>query len=311
MGDEPSALSPAEAAEILRATAVALQDELTGLPEAVVSWRPAPGEWCIKEALGHLIESERRGFAGRIRVMLAEDEPTLSAWDPEDVARERRDEEANLGTLLREFGDQRASSIALVAGLGDADLRRGGHHPVVGYLRAGDVLHEWIHHDRTHLRQMHAVIQAYVWPHMGHTQRFSQPQDDAATATIADLDWCIVHARAGGRIGAELAALLDPIDPATLHEYVLPAGTPVELHFHDFDEYWWFMGGEPIVTLWTEEAGRREYQLHPGDLVATVRGVAHTLRATQPLVYCQFSSVRRPGAREGHLLPRGLGAADC
>ncbi len=118
---------------------------------------------------------------------------------------------------------------------------------------------------------------------------------------IDNLDLCIVRTRAGERISATLAAALDPVDPATLHEYVLPAGTPVELHRHDFDEYWWFTSGDPTITLWTEGAGTRRYQLHAGDLVACLRGVAHTLHAEQPLVYHQFSSVKRPGSREGHL----------
>ena len=34
-------------------------------------WRPAPGEWSANECVGHLIEAERRGFAGRIRPILA------------------------------------------------------------------------------------------------------------------------------------------------------------------------------------------------------------------------------------------------
>jgi mannose-6-phosphate isomerase-like protein (cupin superfamily) len=118
---------------------------------------------------------------------------------------------------------------------------------------------------------------------------------------IENLDLCIVHTRAGERISPMLAAELDPIDPATLHEYVLAAGTPVELHHHDFDEYWWFSSGEPLVTLWTERTGAQQYHLRPGDLVACVRGVAHTLWADHPLIYFQFSSVRRPGAREGHI----------
>jgi quercetin dioxygenase-like cupin family protein len=118
---------------------------------------------------------------------------------------------------------------------------------------------------------------------------------------IDNTDVCIIHTRTGERIGDTLAALLDPVDPATLHEYVLAAHTPVELHRHDFDEYWWFTQGEPLVTLWTETAGARQYQLHPGDLVACLRGVAHTLHADHTLVYYQFSSVRRAGAREGHL----------
>ncbi|HVF09595.1 MAG TPA: hypothetical protein VNA16_02275, partial [Abditibacteriaceae bacterium] len=103
-----------------------------------------------------------------------------------------------------------------------------------------------------------------------------------------------------------LAALLDPVDPATFHEYVLPAHTAVELHGHDFDEYWWFTSGTPLVTLWTETSGAHEYLLQAGDMVACLRGVAHTLRADHALVYYQFCSVRRPRAREGHLLPDEL-----
>ena len=54
-----------------------------------------------------------------------------------------------------------------------ADLARGGHHPTVGYLRVGDLLNEWIHHDRNHVRQILANVQAHVWPHMGNAQKFS------------------------------------------------------------------------------------------------------------------------------------------
>ena len=117
-----------------------------------------------------------------------------------------------------------------------------------------------------------------------------------------DPDLCVVRTRAGERIGSELAGLLDPVDPSTFHEYVLAANCPVELHRHDYDEYWWFTSGTPVVTLWTEAAGAREYRLGPGDMVACLRGVAHTLRADHRLVYYQFSSVRRAGARPGHLL---------
>lgn len=122
---------------------------------------------------------------------------------------------------------------------------------------------------------------------------------------IDDPDLCIVHSRAGERISPELLALLDPVDPATFHEYVLPANTLVELHRHDYDEYWWFTSGCPTVTLWTEASGRREYQLGPGDMVACLRGVGHTLKADHALVYYQFCSVRRSGAREGHLPVEG------
>ena len=62
-----------------------------------------------------------------------------------------------------------------MAGLREADLGRGGHHPTVGYLRVGDLLHEWVHHDRNHLKQILSNVQAYTWPHMGNAQKFSAP----------------------------------------------------------------------------------------------------------------------------------------
>ena len=45
----------------------------------------------------------------------------------------------------------------------------------VGPLRVSELLHEWVHHDRNHIRQMMANIQALAWPHMGNARRFSEP----------------------------------------------------------------------------------------------------------------------------------------
>src|SRR5262245_29216305 len=85
------ALSPAEAARLIASAAAMLDAELSGLSAEACRWHPAPGEWCAKEVVGHLIEAESRGFAGRIRIMLAETAPRLQGWDADEVARARRD----------------------------------------------------------------------------------------------------------------------------------------------------------------------------------------------------------------------------
>lgn len=167
--------TPVAAAALIRAAAATIDAELSALPADVQAFHPAPGEWCAKEVLGHLIESERRGFAGRIRVLLERDRPALEGWDQEAVARSREDCARDGGALLDEFMKLRAESVPLVAALKPADLARGGEHPKVGFLTIGDLLHEWVHHDRNHLRQMLAAAQAYAWPHMGNAQRFSLP----------------------------------------------------------------------------------------------------------------------------------------
>ena len=66
-------LAASEIARLLESAAAAIRAEFAALPDDVLGWHPAPGEWCAKEVLGHLIESERRGFADRnhLRQMLA------------------------------------------------------------------------------------------------------------------------------------------------------------------------------------------------------------------------------------------------
>jgi DinB superfamily len=171
---EPRRLRPPEVGRLLDSVVAIIRAELGTLPDEILAWHPAPREWCAKEIVGHLIESERRGFAGRIRIILASDgAPTLETWDQDEIARARRDCGRDATALIDEFAGLRRDSVGLVAGLGDADLERGGHHPKVGFLPVGDLLHEWVHHDRNHVRQLLANIQALTWPSMGNARRFS------------------------------------------------------------------------------------------------------------------------------------------
>jgi hypothetical protein len=173
MSDAPPRLALAEIAQLLRSTMTTLNAEVAALSTGALAWHPAAGEWCVKEVLGHLIETERRGFAGRIRIILARQDPQLEGWDQNAVVAARRDCERDVSALLGELATMRQDSVRLVKGLRDADLARGGHHPVVGDLRVGDLLNEWIHHDLNHVRQILANVQAYVWPHLGNAQKFS------------------------------------------------------------------------------------------------------------------------------------------
>jgi hypothetical protein len=173
MSDAPASLSPAAVAPCLRATIATLTAEVEALSADTLAWHPTPGEWCVKEVLGHLIEAERRGFAGRIRIILDGRDPRLETWDQNAVAAARRDCQRDARALLAELAAMRQDGARLVEGLSPADLARGGHHPTVGYLRVGDLLSEWVHHDRNHVKQILANVQAYVWPHMGNAQKFS------------------------------------------------------------------------------------------------------------------------------------------
>lgn len=164
--------SPAEIAALLESAVAAIRAEVDALPKALTTFHPADEEWSINEVLGHLIEAERRGFAGRIKVLLASKDPQLEGWDQNEVARGRRDDMKTATKLATELGRMRAESVKIVQGLKPGDLTRGGQHPKVGWLRVEDVLQEWVHHDRNHIKQIFSNVQAWAWPHMGNAQKF-------------------------------------------------------------------------------------------------------------------------------------------
>jgi len=177
--DWMDAAEPLEAptiAELLGAAVATVTAEMTALGPAG-GWRPAPGEWSANECVGHLIEAERRGFAGRIRTILAADRPEippdLEHWDPPAVAAAREDHRRDGIALAAEFATLRADGIALVRSLTPDDLDRFGRHPDVGELRVRELLGEWVFHDRDHVRQLLEVTQSRVWAQMGNAQRFS------------------------------------------------------------------------------------------------------------------------------------------
>ncbi len=161
-------------AALLAALPEILHAEFDALDENALGWHPAPGEWCAKEVLGHIIEADRRGFAGRVRQFLDEDNPQCIAWDPPQVAAERDDCNRAASDLLNEFAALRADGVSAILALQPEQLSRSGMPPAVGTLTISDLLFEWIHHDQNHVKQIMSNIQEYVWPHMGNAQNFSQ-----------------------------------------------------------------------------------------------------------------------------------------
>ena len=168
-------MTPSEVADLLEMSGRGFASSLQALSPEVASWRPAPDEWCVNEVVGHVIEAEKRGFAGRIRHILHEPEPELETWDNIAVAKERNDCARPPQELKDELTELRDVSVKLVRSLKPEQMQRGGMHPEVGRLTIDELLHEWVHHDGNHLRQALGNVQAYVWPHMGNARRFSRP----------------------------------------------------------------------------------------------------------------------------------------
>jgi hypothetical protein len=168
-------VTPGEVADLLDSSGHAFAATLDALTPELASWRPAPGEWCVNEVVGHVIEAERNGFAGRIQVILGAEEPDLPTWDRDRIIKDRDDCTRDPKELKQELLELRGQSIKQVRSLRPDQLARAGVHPQVGRLTVAELLHEWVHHDGNHLRQVLGNVQAYVWPQMGNAQRFTRP----------------------------------------------------------------------------------------------------------------------------------------
>ena len=70
-----------EQIDLLAAFPEQLKRQLQGLEDAALRFRPAPDEWSIMELVGHIIDVGTL-WPGRTRQMLATDNPTLAAVDP-------------------------------------------------------------------------------------------------------------------------------------------------------------------------------------------------------------------------------------
>src|ERR1700683_3421605 len=93
---------------------VRLRTLLSSLPESALRLRPPGGGFAPIEDAWHLRDIEAEGHFFRIRRILAEEQPLLTSIDGEQLARERRYLERDLGAALDGFAQHREASISLL-----------------------------------------------------------------------------------------------------------------------------------------------------------------------------------------------------
>jgi hypothetical protein len=167
-------LTPGHTAALLLASLEMLREEAEAFGPEEMRWHPAKGEWCLNEVVAHILEAEERGFAGRIRRIIEQPGRELIDWDPPSITKARGDCEKSGAELIAELVQERERSVELLRGLSDEQLPLSGNHPQVDDLSVAELLHEWVHHDREHVKQALAITQAYAWEHMGNTRRFGE-----------------------------------------------------------------------------------------------------------------------------------------
>ena len=101
---------------------------VSGLPEKVLRYKPAPDKWCIHEILGHLGDVEIV-YAYRLRQMLADKKPVIAPMDQNDWARNLGCLETPPAELIALYGLNRHANLRLLQRLKPCGSRQVGLSP--------------------------------------------------------------------------------------------------------------------------------------------------------------------------------------
>ena len=154
MSDIPTLLERFRRGPELVATALA------GVSGAEEDFATAPGKWSIRQIAAHLADAELVG-AHRLRQVIAEDNPTLIAFDQDawtkNLDYSRRKAEQSLETFRR----IRTENYELLKAVPDSAWERTGNHTENGPMTLRRLLEGYAGHAESHARQLQEIRDAF------------------------------------------------------------------------------------------------------------------------------------------------------
>jgi hypothetical protein len=133
---------------------------ITGAAGTELDYIPAPGRWSIRQILCHLADSEIVG-ADRFRRVIAEDNPTIVAYDQEAWARNLDYGRRKISQALQSFRRTRAENYELLNLLPPSAFERKGTHTERGPVSLFQLLEIYAEHAENHARQLGTVREQF------------------------------------------------------------------------------------------------------------------------------------------------------
>ncbi len=133
---------------------------LTGVHGDEIDFTTAPGKWSIRQLTAHLADTELVA-ANRMRLVIAEENPPLVAFDQEAWARNLDYARRLPKQSLESFRRLRAENYELLRALPESTFERTGVHSQRGPLTLRQMLTTFADHTESHARQMQAIRDEY------------------------------------------------------------------------------------------------------------------------------------------------------
>jgi DinB superfamily len=126
---------------------------LEGITDAQMDADAAAEGWSPRQIVHHLADSEMTS-AIRLRRLLAEDHPTLAAYDEMTFSRVLKYADRPIDAALDAFSAARRTTAEILARMTDADWAREGTHTDSGRYTAEDWLQIYAAHAHDHAGQI-------------------------------------------------------------------------------------------------------------------------------------------------------------
>ena len=132
---------------------------VSGLPDKVLRYKPAPDKWSILEVLGHIADIEIV-YAYRLRQMLADSQPNIAPVDQNAWAKQLGYLETPAPELVAVYGLIRLHNLRLLRRLTPGDLKKGAFHPELNrQVTVGELVERIAQHGASHLGQIERLKQ--------------------------------------------------------------------------------------------------------------------------------------------------------
>ena len=126
-------------------------DALAGVTQDELDRQPPDG-WTARQIAHHLADSETTAYI-RLRRLIAEDNPTITGYDEEELAR-RLHYDRPIEPSLAVLAGVRAASLQLLESLTDAEWQRTGTHSDSGAYSVAEWLRTYAGHPHDHADQI-------------------------------------------------------------------------------------------------------------------------------------------------------------
>jgi len=146
--------------ELYRGGYAAVAEALLKITPEELEFKPAPDKWSVREIVHHLADSEMTA-AVRLRLLLAEDRPTIRGYDQDEFARRLYYDRPH-EVSLELFNAARRSTAEILDRLTPTEWVREGTHTEAGPYGVEDWLKTYSGHAHKHAKQIRVVRDAAV-----------------------------------------------------------------------------------------------------------------------------------------------------